>query len=271
MLVGASGPHAAETAGERLSLGISRASEGVDRSLLELRNLGDDMRGRAKAVDAERLGIARHAQRAMADQPRTQQRRRGRIRVALGQRKAIGSLRDCVVGIAAIDLVPREERRIAKVLLLGPAKETAAAGMPQPRNADAIATRKLEYAGPDRFDAADDLMAGYDRQARLGQVAVDHVQVGSTNATGCDLYEDLARTRHGIGNIPPLEKLPRGLQDHCFHPQHSRSGRIGPNSPLSPAEDGLCARPRRRVGVPRQSQVHGTSAAWSCCRPAPTP
>ena len=89
---------------------ISGAREGVHRSLLELRNLGDDMRGRAKAVDAERLGVPRHAQRAMSDQPRAQQRRRGRIRVALGQRKAICSLRDCIVGIAAIDLVPREER-----------------------------------------------------------------------------------------------------------------------------------------------------------------
>lgn len=84
--------------------------------------------------------------------------------------------------------------------------------------------------GPDRFDTADDLMARYNRQVRLSQIAVDHVQVGSTNSTGCDLYEDLARTRHGIGNIPVLKKLPRGVQDHRFHPRHSKKRPTGLSS-----------------------------------------
>ena len=119
--------------------------------------------------------------------------------------------------------------------------------MPEPGNADPIANGEMADTGPDRFDAADDLMARYNRQVRLSQIAVDHVQVGSTNATGCDLYEDLARTRHGIGNIPVLKKLPRGVQDHRFHPRHSRNGRPGLNCWLNLAEDGLSGRRHRRV------------------------
>jgi hypothetical protein len=81
VLVGAARPHAAETASERLGLGIAGARKCIDRPLLELRDLSHNVRCRAKSIDAEGLGIARHAQCAMADQPRAQQRRSRRVRV----------------------------------------------------------------------------------------------------------------------------------------------------------------------------------------------
>jgi hypothetical protein len=65
--VGVSGPDAAEAAGERLRLGIARARKRVDRPPFELRDLGDDVRGSAKPVDGEPLGVTRHVQRAVAD------------------------------------------------------------------------------------------------------------------------------------------------------------------------------------------------------------
>jgi hypothetical protein len=65
--------------------------------------------------------------------------------------------------------------------------------MPQPRNSYAIAECERLDVGSHRCNTADDLVARDDRQARLSQVTIDHVEVGPANAAGCDLDKDLAR------------------------------------------------------------------------------
>jgi hypothetical protein len=47
--------------------------------------------------------------------------------------------------------------------------------MAEPWNANTVSDSEVSDLGPDRCDAADDLMAGNDRQARVGEIAVDHV------------------------------------------------------------------------------------------------
>jgi hypothetical protein len=58
------------------------------------------MRGRAEAIDADALRIARHRERAIADESRAQERRRFDIRIALRQVQAIARIGDDTFRIA---------------------------------------------------------------------------------------------------------------------------------------------------------------------------
>src|SRR5690606_10360909 len=117
---------------------VARPGEGVDLSALMARHLGDDVRRGAEAVDAQTLGVARHAQRAIADQPGAKKRRRLVVRVVAVDRKAVAGVGDRVLGIAAVDLVAGEARRVAQVLLAGGAVAAAPAGVAEPGDADPL-------------------------------------------------------------------------------------------------------------------------------------
>ena len=63
-------------AGEVHRCAIAGPDEGEHPAALGARHLGDDVRRRAKAVQPEALGIARHRERAVADETGAEQRRR---------------------------------------------------------------------------------------------------------------------------------------------------------------------------------------------------
>ena len=80
------------------------------------RHLRDDMRRRAEAVYAEAFSVARELQRAIADQPGAEQRRR----LGVAELSGIGNSsarRRRLFGIAAIDLVAGEARVVAEIFL----------------------------------------------------------------------------------------------------------------------------------------------------------
>src|SRR5262249_60432309 len=122
----------------------------------------------AKAKKPQSAAGARHLEGSVADQSRTQQRCRRDIVVAVGDRKTVRGLGDGQSGIAAVDLVARELRRIAEVLGRTAAKAAMAAGMAEPGNADPVAKPHAGDASTQGFDAADDLVARNDRQLPLG-------------------------------------------------------------------------------------------------------
>ena len=66
-------------------------------------DLRDDVRRGAEAVEPEPLGVAREAQRAVADQARAEERRRLEIRVPVGEREAVALVRDGQLGVAAVE------------------------------------------------------------------------------------------------------------------------------------------------------------------------
>ena len=80
------GPLRAERAGERLRLVVALARHGEHAAALAPRDLRDDVRRGAEAVQAEPLGVAGEAQRAVADQPGAEERRR--LEVAEARRGA---------------------------------------------------------------------------------------------------------------------------------------------------------------------------------------
>ena len=106
-------------------------------------HLRHDVGGGAEAVDAEVRRVAGHAQRAIADQPGAQQRCRLDVGVALGQGKAVAGFGGRVLGVAAIDLVAGELRRIAEVLAAGDAVGARSAGVAEPGNADPVSRAEL--------------------------------------------------------------------------------------------------------------------------------
>ena len=135
---------------------------------LVLRDLGDDVRGGAEAVQSEPLGVARHPQRAVADQARAEQRRGLEILVALGNGEAEPLVRDDALGVAAVQLVPGEAGPVAQVLAPGAAVAAGAVRPAEPGDADAGARREALSTALDRADdlVPDDERAASDRGAR---------------------------------------------------------------------------------------------------------
>ena len=72
-------------------------------------------------------------------------------------------------------------------------------------------------AGPDRIDPADDLMARDDRHLRVGQLAIDDMQIRAADAAGGHLHANLARPGLPIGEFGPFKSGPKLLQHHRLH------------------------------------------------------
>ncbi len=89
--------------------------------------------------------------------------------------------------------------------------------MAEPSNADAPARPQRGHARPDFLDDAHDLMAGHDRQVRIGQLAIDHVKVRSAYRTGLDAHPDFTRARRQIRAKLELERLAERSEDHHPH------------------------------------------------------
>jgi hypothetical protein len=118
---------------------------------------------------------------------------------------------------AAIARVSGEERIVAEVFPLAEAIIAVAAGAPEPGNTDPLPDREAANEGTHGIDPPDDLVPWNHRQLRLGQVAVDDVEVGSTDAASLDPDPNLSRTGRGVGPLDKLERSARPVQYHCVH------------------------------------------------------
>src|SRR5262249_47304882 len=145
-------------------------------------DLADDVGRSAEAVEAEALGVAAHPERSVADQPRAEEWSDLGVGVAIRQRQAVALVGRGQLRVAAVDLVPGEAGALAEVLAAGPAEPALAARPAEPGDAHAVAGLEALGPLPARDDLAGDLMAGDERELRLGEVAVDDVQVGAADA-----------------------------------------------------------------------------------------
>src|SRR5262249_53472935 len=135
-LVGAARPDDTEFAGETLRRRIAGAGEGIDVAALPARHLGNDVRRRAEAVEAETPPLPRPAQRAVADQAGAEQRCRLDIAVTRLDGETEALVGDGVLTVAAIDLVAGKTCLFTQVFAAGTAERTDAAGPTQPGNTD---------------------------------------------------------------------------------------------------------------------------------------
>jgi len=181
------------------------------------RPLHDDMRRGTEAVQPETLAVTGLDQRTPADQPGAEQRCQRHGVALLAEGKGEAGIGHHVFGIAAGPRVTGELRRVAEVFLGVLAVAAGAAGVPQPGNADPLARLEAGHALAQGIDPPDDLVAGNDRQWRLRQFAVDHVQIGAADATGQHPHADLARPRLRHRQLAQLQGLANLFQQHGTH------------------------------------------------------
>ena len=225
-LVRAAGPDGAEPPGEVLGLCVAGAGEGIDALALMDGDLRDDMGGRAEAIEADRLAVAGHAVGAMADETGAEQRRGFGVAVFLRQMEAVAPVGDDVVGIAAVDIAAGEMRRVAEILHARQAVVAMAAGPAEPGHADARADGEVADAFAQRLDAADDLVTGHDRIARLRQFAIGDVQVRAAHATGKNTNQDLTGTGLRLWPVGEAQGQAGAVENHRAHGSgfpHSRA------------------------------------------------
>ena len=185
---------------------IARPSEGEHRAALPSGHLRQYVRGRAEAVEPQPIRIAGDGEGSPADHSGAQQRRQRLVAAALTQRERESRIRNGCGRVAAVARVAGEQRPVAQVLPLHQTIGADAAGVAEPRNADALTELEPLDAPPERIDAADDLMPRDDGQTRLGQFAVDHVQVGAAHPAGAHLDPNLARAGLPILKLGPFER-----------------------------------------------------------------
>ncbi len=215
-LVRSARPFGAERQREALGGEVAWPGEGEDAPSLPAADLRDDMRRRAKTVDADRAPVARGLERAPADEARAKERRGGdRVEVFV-QGKGESSVGDRMGREPAVARVAGEQRRIAQVLSPAGAIGAMSARMAELGDADARAEREIN-AGAGRLDPADDLMSRDDRQFWSGEVAVDHMQLGAANAAGLDPNPNLPGPGPGFGPLLQQEPIAGPPQDHGGH------------------------------------------------------
>src|SRR5579864_5978596 len=134
-------------------------------------DLRHDVGRGAEAVDAEAGRVAGKAQASIADEARAQERRSLQVRVSIRKREACALVRHHVVGVSAIERVTREQGAIAKVLATLAAVATLAARPAEPRHAHARADAKTLDGAAGRHHPADHLVARYERQPGLWELA----------------------------------------------------------------------------------------------------
>src|SRR5205085_492588 len=136
LLVRPSRPLAAELEREAACVFVAGADEAEQAPALVTRDLGDDVRRHAEAVEAEPLAVARQPQRAVADQPGAEQRRRLLVGIALGDREAEALGGDGVLRVAAVEVVAGEPGRVAEVLAAAAAVAARPVRPAEPRDAE---------------------------------------------------------------------------------------------------------------------------------------
>ena len=118
------------------------------------------------------------------------------VRVSVRDGEAVALVRNCELRVAAVDGVAGEERAVAQVLMAREAVPAFAVSPAEPRHANTGA-RLVSRASLENL--ADDLMPEHERKLRLGEVAVDDVQVGAAHTARANPKHDLARPGLGVG------------------------------------------------------------------------
>ena len=91
------------------------------------------------------------------------------------------------------------------------------AGEAQPRNADTRTDRGRLHAGPVRSDGANDLVTRDDLRCRIGQLAIDQMQVGAAYPARVHSHQHLPAGRLRQRDFAPFEWTPRSGVDHGAH------------------------------------------------------
>ena len=172
-----------------------------------------------KPYRPRRRAVSRRTERAIADQSRAQQRRSLDVAERAVDGKAEPRVGDGVLGVATVDVIAGESRAVAQILAPGRAVPARAARPAEPGDADAFPDADRLHPGSGLDHLTDDLVARDQRQLRMGQLAVDHVQVGAAQAARADLDQHLSTRGLRRGGSALAQSATRRVEDHRSHGQ----------------------------------------------------
>jgi hypothetical protein len=89
--------------------------------------------------------------------------------------ETVSRIRDCELGVTAIDGVTGKAGVIAKILSAGSAIRAIPVGPAKPRDSHTISDCEVRIFFADFFDLSDNLMTENQWQFRIGQFAIDDV------------------------------------------------------------------------------------------------
>lgn len=154
---------------------------------------------------------------SVADKPCTHEGCRFHIGIGYRYWKAISVVRNCVVGIAAVQSVACEPGIIAEILFALFAVGAASVCVSEPGNPDSLADGKLVRLLSRLYHCAYDLVA--ENQGKLGmrKLSVHYMEVGAAHSAGVHFDEDFFWTWHRDRNLLQLQQFPWSFQDHSAH------------------------------------------------------
>jgi hypothetical protein len=171
----------------------------------------------SESVEPNLFPLADNRQRTPADEPGTEQRCQRDIATELTERESKTRIRNRCGRKAAVARKSREYRVIAEIFTMSQTIGTNPAGVAEPGNADPLTEAQRFDAGADRIDPADHLMTGNDRIFRVGQLAIQNMQVCPTDTASQHLDPDLARSRLPVRQVSPYERSSWLVQYHRLH------------------------------------------------------
>jgi hypothetical protein len=210
-------PRASELERHALCLDVAGASEREHRATFVSRDLRNEARRVAEPVQTDRARIARHPVPAVADRSRAQQRSRVDVVIRLGELQAESPVGHRKLGVSAVPLISGEHGANAQVLAPRSAVVAFAARPTEPRHADAVADGQVGDRVADGLHHPDDLMSQHERELRLGQIAVQHVQIRPADRAGGYADPHLARPRPRVVHVAHLQGTNRGVHDRGAH------------------------------------------------------
>src|SRR5258708_29687293 len=170
------GPLRARSTGKILRPKATGRREGIDGTALPAYNLGDDVPGRAKTIDAEPLGVSSHHQRPPADQAGAQEWRDRNIVAVFAERESVARVGNGVRGEAAVPRVAGEKRAVTEIFHALPAEAADAAGVSEPGDSDPVTDAVGRDMAPDEVDTAYDFMAWNDRIPDARKLRIDDMK-----------------------------------------------------------------------------------------------
>ena len=153
----------------------------------------------------------------MPDQAGAQQWSGLQVWETFGDRKAETGVGDGVLGVAAVDLIPREPGVLAQVLAPGETVAALAVGPPEPRHPDPLSYREAVRTLAELLHRTYYLVARDQGQPGIRQLPVDDVQIRPAHGAAMYAQEDLPLSRLGHRHLRDPERLAGYVQDHRSH------------------------------------------------------
>src|ERR1700730_17640886 len=180
-------------------------------------DLPDQTSSVAKTINSNAMRLTGFTIRAIAEHSGAKQRRNIDIVIFGRQTKTKSCVGNGELGVTAVDVVAGEAGVVAKILSGRSTINGFAIRPAQPRNPDAVTDRKIFDALASLLDAPDNLMSQNQRQLRVGQLAINNVQIGPANGAGVNPDKQLACLPLWFRHIVQHERFSRFLQNHRAH------------------------------------------------------